>query len=62
MEEKLTIMAAGSGAISKFVYDDGRIERADNVKDIYNYTDRIDEMIQRKEKELNLYMQSQKKQ
>ncbi len=62
MEEKQTIMAAGSGAISKFVYDDGRIERADNVKDIYNYTDRIDEMIQRKEKELNLYMQSQKKQ
>ena len=60
MEEMQTIMAAGSGAISKFVYGDGRIERADNVKDIYNYTDRIDEMIQRKEDALNLYLQAQK--
>ncbi len=52
MEEKQTIMAAGSGASTKFVFDDGRIERAENVKDLKNYIERIDEMIQRKEKYL----------
>ena len=50
MEEKQTILAAGSGAMSKFVFDDGRIERAENVKDLKNYTERIDEMLNRKEK------------
>ena len=50
MEEKQTILAAGSGAMSKFVFDDGRIERAENVKDLKNYTERIDEMLARKEK------------
>ena len=49
MEERQTILAAGSGASTKFVYPGGtRIERAENVKDIGHYTDRIDEMIQRK--------------
>lgn len=52
MEEKQTIMAAGSGASTKFVFDDGRIERAENVKDLKNYIERIDQMIQRKEKYL----------
>ena len=50
MEEKQTIMAAGSGAMSKFVFEGGRIERAENVKDIRNYIERIDEMLARKEK------------
>ncbi len=50
MEEKHTIMAAGSGAMSKFVFEDGRIERAENVKDLKNYIERIDEMLARKEK------------
>lgn len=52
MEEKQTIMAAGSGASTKFVFDDGRIERAENVKDLKNYIERIDEMLLRKEKYL----------
>ena len=56
MEEKQTIMAAGSAAISKYVSDDGRIERTANVKDIYNYTERIDEMIERKETAVRDYL------
>lgn len=50
MEEKQTIMAAGVGATTKFVFDQGnRIERVDNVKDVSNYISRIDEMLERKE-------------
>lgn len=49
MEEKQTIMAAGSGASTKFVFAHGqRIERVENVKDIRNYVDRLDEMLERK--------------
>ena len=49
MEEKQSIMAAGAGASTKFVFQNGeRIERAENVKDVTNYISRIDEMIQRK--------------
>ena len=50
MEEKQTILAAGAGATTKYVYPDGiRIERVENVKDVGQYIDRIDEMIARKE-------------
>ena len=48
MEEKQTIVAIGAGTISKRVYPDGRIERCDNVKDVNQYIERIDEMIERK--------------
>ena len=62
MEEKQTIMALGAGAITKFVLwpkeaalDDSReavknprIVRVENVKDISNYLERTDEMIERK--------------
>lgn len=49
MEEVQTIMALGAGATTKVVYDHGnRIERAGNVKDITNYLERVDEMIERK--------------
>lgn len=54
MEEKQTIMALGAGATTKFVLPeknpDGsqRIERVENVKDVKNYLERVDEMIQRK--------------
>lgn len=49
MEEKQTIIAAGAGAMTKLVYDDGeRIERIENVKDVGQYISRIDEMIERK--------------
>lgn len=49
MEEKQTIMAAGAGASSKFVFQHGeRIERVENVKDLKSYVERIDEMLERK--------------
>ena len=57
MEEKQTIIACGAGASSKVVFhneaDDNhsvRIERIENVKDVRNYIQRIDEMIDRKKK------------
>ncbi len=48
MEEKQTIVALGAGSITKRVYPDGRIERCENVKEVIQYIDRIDEMIERK--------------
>jgi oxygen-independent coproporphyrinogen-3 oxidase len=54
MEEKHTILALGAGASSKFVFPDGyRIERAENVKSVFDYIERVDEMIARKEQLLN---------
>ena len=49
MEEKQSIVAAGAGASTKMVYPGGRIERIENVKDVGQYIERIDEMIQRKQ-------------
>ena len=49
MEAKQTIVAFGAGGSSKFVFpQENRIERVENVKDVRNYIDRIDEMIERK--------------
>ena len=48
MEEKQTIVALGAGSITKVVFEDGRIERCDNVKDVCLYIEKIDEMIERK--------------
>lgn len=48
MEELQTIVALGAGSITKRVFQDGRIERCDNVKDVGLYIERIDEMIERK--------------
>ena len=57
MEERQTILAAGSGASSKFVCDGGtRIERVENVKDIGHYTERIDEMLERKAEAFRMYL------
>lgn len=50
MEEKQTIAACGAGTITKRVFEDGRIERCDNVKDVGLYVEKIDEMIERKRK------------
>ena len=57
MEEKQTIIAMGAGASTKIVFQNeteggqaGRIERIENVKDVTNYIQRIDEMIERKRK------------
>ena len=49
MEEKQTILAVGAGASTKMVFPDGkRIERIENVKDVDLYIEKIDEMIERK--------------
>ena len=49
MEEKQTILAAGAGAMSKFVFPgEDRIERVENVKSLTDYIARVDEMIGRK--------------
>ncbi|MEE1009969.1 MAG: coproporphyrinogen dehydrogenase HemZ [Agathobacter sp.] len=54
MEEKQTIIALGAGASTKLVLkevnEDGnrKIARVENVKDVKNYLERVDEMIQRK--------------
>lgn len=53
MEEKQTIAALGAGSITKRVYEDGRIKRCDNVKDVGLYIEKIDEMIERKRKLLS---------
>lgn len=57
MEEKQTIIAMGAGASTKIVFQNeteggqaGRIERIENVKDVTNYIQRIDEMIEWKRK------------
>ncbi len=51
MEELQTIVAAGAGATTKVVFPkENRLERVENVKDIVNYMNRIDEMIERKER------------
>lgn len=47
-EEKQTIAALGAGSITKGVFPDDRIERCENVKDVAQYIERIDEMIERK--------------
>jgi len=47
-EEKQTIVALGAGAITKGVFADDRIERCENVKDVAQYIERIDGMIERK--------------
>ena len=47
MEEVQDIAAVGAGAVSKQVKD-GRITRADNIKDVLLYLSSVDEMIERK--------------
>ena len=47
-EEVQSILALGAGVSTKMVWASDRIERIENVKDIRNYIDRIDEMIERK--------------
>ena len=53
----MTIIACGAGASSKIVFHNEsdnehsvRIERVENVKDVTNYIERIDEMIDRKKR------------
>lgn len=48
MEEDQTIMAVGAGAVTKVVYDNGRIERAFNMKSVEDYIARKEIGIERK--------------
>lgn len=49
MEEKLDILGMGAGSSSKFIFrKENRIERVENVKNVDEYINRIDEMIERK--------------
>ncbi|MDR3050981.1 MAG: coproporphyrinogen dehydrogenase HemZ [Oscillospiraceae bacterium] len=49
MEETTSVLALGTGAISKRVFQaDTRIERAPNVSDLGHYIARVDEMVARK--------------
>lgn len=51
MEEKETIIAAGMGSVSKIYYpQENRIERISNFKDLREYIDRIDELLEKKKK------------
>ena len=57
MEEKQTILAAGAGASTKMVFEHGqRIERTENVKDVKQYLERIDQMIERKRIGIETYL------
>lgn len=56
-EEKQTIIALGAGGISKRVYEDGSIERCENLKDAAQYIERIGEMIERKQELLKNYQE-----
>ncbi|MFI3237682.1 MAG: coproporphyrinogen dehydrogenase HemZ [Lachnospiraceae bacterium] len=57
MEEIQTIVALGAGSITKRVYEDGKIARCDNVKDVELYIERIEEMIERKRQLLEEQLQ-----
>lgn len=47
-------MACGAGTTTKVTFPaENRLERAENVKDVASYIERIDEMIDRKEKLLS---------
>ena len=49
MEETVSVLALGAGAITKWLFDRAlRIERAPNVRNIDEYIARVDEMVERK--------------
>lgn len=50
MEESISVIACGAGAISKRIMGGGRIERSANVKNIDDYINRFDEMLLRHKK------------
>ena len=54
MEEVQTIIALGCGAVTKIVIDD-KIERIFNFKDPYEYINRFDEILKKKEDILKYY-------
>lgn len=51
MEEQQTIIGCGAGTTTKRLFaEENRIERAENVKDVEQYIQRIHEMLERKER------------
>ena len=51
MEEKETIIGVGLGSVSKFYFPaEKRIQRLPNFKDLIEYTERVDELIEQKKK------------
>ena len=57
MEEKQTIIAFGSGSVSKFTYpEENRIERVSNIKDVKLYIDNVEQVIAKKNKEVEKWI------
>ncbi len=55
MGEKQDILALGSGAASKLLAEEGKVvKRVENVKDVTQYMERLDEMIERKKKTMEI--------
>ena len=54
MEDAQTIIALGGGGVTKVVMGD-RIERIFNFKDPYEYINRFDEILEKKQEIINLY-------
>lgn len=55
MGEKQDILALGSGAASKLLAEEGKVvKRVENVKDVTQYMERLDEMIERKKKTVEI--------
>lgn len=53
MEEKQTIVAIGAGGASKIYFPDtGKVKRVANLKDLREYINRVDEMVERKRSEI----------
>ncbi|HBC96952.1 MAG TPA: coproporphyrinogen dehydrogenase HemZ [Clostridium sp.] len=49
IEERQTIIACGADAVTKIIFlDENRLERQANVKDVREYINRVDEMVQKK--------------
>ncbi|MEY8000329.1 coproporphyrinogen III oxidase [Clostridium sp. Mt-5] len=54
IEEQQTIIACGADAVTKVIFlDENRLERQANVKDVREYINRVDEMVQKKIKLLD---------
>lgn len=53
MEERQTNIGLGAGSITKLVFfDENRVERVSNVKNLDNYISRVEEMVKRKYDEM----------
>lgn len=50
MEEFYSVFACGAGAISKRLFDNGRIERYANLRDVKLYIDQFDDRLEKKTK------------